>query len=221
MLTPMPNITMPLQANHGKKLLYMARKEKEVPFEILKGKTIINIDGLQEDSEKITFYTSDGGVYIQYHIRDCCEEVSLVEINGDIASLLNSEVLVAEEQISDETPPLNPEYDDSYTWSFYKLATVKGWVDFRWYGTSNGYYSETVDLFKVVETTQVVEHIKTVDIEISQEGKNRLYFNGDADPDIESYVFEAPAGELLATVRALSLAMEQLWSVIDGKTHSV
>ena len=199
----------------------MARKEKEVPFETLKGKTIIRIDGLHEDSEGITFYTSDGRVYRQYHHQDCCEDVSLVDVNGEVLSLIGSEILIAEEVVSEDMPPRDPKYDDSYTWSFYKLATVKGWVDFRWYGTSNGYYSETVDMFEIVETTNVIEHIKTVDIEISQEGKNRLYFNGDADPDIESYVFEAPAGELLATVRALSLAMEQLWSVIDGKTHSV
>lgn len=197
------------------------KKEKEVPFETLKGKTIIRIDGLHEDSDGITFYTSDGRVYRQYHRQDCCEDVLLVDVNGEVLSLIGSEILIAEEVVSEDMPPRDPKYDDSYTWSFYKLATVKGWVDFRWYGTSNGYYSETVDLFEIVDTTQVIEHIKTVDIEISQEGKNRLYFNGDADPDIESYVFEAPAGELLATVRALSLAMEQLWSVIDGKTHSV
>lgn len=147
--------------------------------------------------------------------KDGCEDVSLVEVNGEVLSLIGSEILIAEEVDSEDTPPRDPQYDDSYTWSFYKLATIKGWVDFRWYGTSNGYYSETVDLYEIIDTTQVIEHITTVDIAVSESGQNRLYFNGEDNPDIEQYVFDVPVGVLLATVRALSLAEEQLWKIID------
>lgn len=109
------------------------------------GKTIISIDGMEKGSKTIYFTCSDGSRYEMYHDQDCCEYVRVEDVCGDINRLLNSPITMAEERKSHE----NDEWGDSSTWTFYALATVKGYVDLRWLGESNGYYSESVDFRRI------------------------------------------------------------------------
>lgn len=112
-------------------------------FEDLVGKTLVNIENL--GNEQIIFTLDNEEKYLLYHDQDCCESVSVEDVIGDFEDLLNSPITLAEEVTSNENPEgVTKEYQDSFTWTFYKLATVKGYVTIRWYGESNGYYSESV-----------------------------------------------------------------------------
>lgn len=124
-------------------------------FSDLLGKTITVIDDLEVGNDKITFTTSDGSQYRLYHTQICCEYVSIEDVSGDVADLIGEPLLLAEESTSDENPKgVTPEIQDkSFTWTFYRLATRKGVVVIRWYGESNGFYSESVDFCKVEQAS--------------------------------------------------------------------
>jgi hypothetical protein len=103
--------------------------------------------GLHEDKEgnELCFLNDEILVFL-YHEQDCCESVTIDDVCGDLADLEISPILFAEESTN---ITVKHEHDDSVTWTFYKFATVNGWVDVRWYGTSNGYYSESVNVKSV------------------------------------------------------------------------
>lgn len=113
----------------------------------IQGKTLTRIEVDKTEKEnRIVFECSDGEQFLMFHRSDCCEDVFIDDINGDMNDLLHSPITLAEESVSDdENSNGKSDYDESWTWTFYKLATVKGYVDIKWYGTSNGYYSESVD----------------------------------------------------------------------------
>jgi hypothetical protein len=109
----------------------------------------------------IQLKTSDGCTYRMMHNQDCCETVHIEDICGDMNDLVGSPILMAEEATSQDPTPemelqehlhlMEEPSNESRTWTFYKFATVKGYVTIRWLGQSNGYYSENVD-FEKIET---------------------------------------------------------------------
>lgn len=91
--------------------------------------------------DHITFYRKDGKALTFYHSQDCCESVYIEDINGILSDLVETPILLAEERTEyNETA-----YGDE-CWTFYTFRTIKGSVDVRWYGSSNGYYSTSVSL---------------------------------------------------------------------------
>ena len=134
--------------------MYISYAEKEyVDFEYLLGKTLmsVTVDNDEDNDQYVKFVTTEGETFLMYHEQDCCESVSIENIEGDLQSLVGNPILLAEEVT--ESGKIDPEdnWADSQTWTFYKLATIKGYVDIRWYGTSNGYYSEGVDFVKLLQ----------------------------------------------------------------------
>lgn len=92
-------------------------------------------------NDALYFEQEDGVHFVLTHIQDCCEDVEIESIDGDLDDLIGEPLLMAEEIIK----------VDGDTWTFYKFATVKGYVTIRFYGSSNGYYSERVDWFYLSE----------------------------------------------------------------------
>jgi len=122
------------------------------------------IDGGSRGDELI-FTDTDGAQYIFAHWQNCCESVTIDDIVGDLSDLVGSPLLMAEavahhNENIDGVPPACADADsypycpESFTWTFYKFATNRGYVTVRWLGTSNGCYSESVD-FEVVQLPDV------------------------------------------------------------------
>jgi len=112
-----------------------------VSFEELKGKTLAEVT--QVGKESILFVTSEGERYEMFHMQDCCESVTIEDVCGDLDDLVDSPILLAYVGTNSGEGGYG-----SCTWTFYNLSTIKGSVTIRWYGESNGYYSESVDFMK-------------------------------------------------------------------------
>ncbi len=115
----------------------------DAKFEDLKGKILTHIQ--VNGSDEIIFTTNENKKYRMHHYQNCCESVSIDDICGELDWLLNSPILRAEERTNSDQPKDEEYQDSSFTWTFYEICTLKGSVTIRWYGSSNGYYSESVD----------------------------------------------------------------------------
>lgn len=93
---------------------------------------------------EVRFICDDGSQWEMWHYQDCCEDVHIEDICGDLEDLTGVPLLVAE-------ACTNADVKEQCTWTFYRFSTIKGSVTIRWIGTSNGYYSEEVDFEEVGE----------------------------------------------------------------------
>ena len=95
------------------------------------GKTIIKVIAKQDIYDfiiSLDFIFSDNSIYSMYNEEagtgnDCI--ITLEDVNGDWGSLYDEPLNIAEEVTNKGSDG---------TWTFYKFATIKGYVDLRWYG---------------------------------------------------------------------------------------
>jgi hypothetical protein len=113
-------------------------------YDDLIGKVVKQVDVM--DKERVIFTLEDDTRWIMYHEQDCCETVWLDDVCGDWRTILDSPIVMAEETIQTNTD----DWGESQTFTFYKFATVNGYITLMWKGMSNGYYSETVSFHQEV-----------------------------------------------------------------------
>lgn len=120
-------------------------------LEFMIGKVFSSV---KNEGESVIFRLKDDSEllgYDMYHNQDCCESVYVEDIVGDLQDLVDVPILKAEVRTSTDETPIDPDsyLDDSNTWTFFEFATIKGNVTIRWWGSSNGYYGEDVDIYSV------------------------------------------------------------------------
>lgn len=92
----------------------------------------------------ILVFQNDEVTFIFYHEFQCCEDVQINDVCGDLKDLIGKPILLAEKRTED----IEEEYAlTKYT--FYEFANINGNITVRWHGTSNGSYSVEVDLLRV------------------------------------------------------------------------
>lgn len=111
------------------------------------GKTLTQVT--QNGRESVDFTSDTGERWQMRYEPDCCASCEIEDVCGDIGDLVGSPIVMAEASTNQDKPKDAQYQPDSFTWTFYKLATAKGYVTIRWYGESNGYYSETASFRRI------------------------------------------------------------------------
>ena len=117
-------------------------------LEVVVGKTITSILGLEEESQQVQILFSDGSKLNFHHWQDCCEWVCLYdfELTTSLDKIIGGVINDAREDGRDATNDDNECTDESGYWTFYNINTSRGCINMRWLGQSNGYYSEDVSV---------------------------------------------------------------------------
>lgn len=126
------------------------------------GRIVATVHGGTEGSDAMTMVFTDGSQLKLWHSQDCCESVRIIDVVGDWDDFIGQELLIAEERVDPpEAPPSTGASYESGTWTFYTFRCIKGSMDLRWLGSSNGYYSEkvTTEFVEPQSFSEMAEHV--------------------------------------------------------------
>lgn len=124
-------------------------KEETVGFSVLKGLVLESFEEARGPDE-IRIQAS-GKKFRMFHDQDCCETVDIESIHfvpeSGKAKMIGETILDAVEYTM-----LDKRSDEGEgTYTYYTLRTDSVTITIRWWGTSNGYYSEEADFCRVLE----------------------------------------------------------------------
>lgn len=111
------------------------------------GETLTYVD-IDDSNEQILLTTKSGKQIRIYHSQDCCESVHIEDTHGSWHDLLGKVIIDATHEEDRENDP--PKNEESWTRTTLTFKVNDATVINKWIGTSNGYYSESVNFEEIV-----------------------------------------------------------------------
>lgn len=90
----------------------------------------------------LAIHTENGPICLMSHEQDCCESVYLESGLDELKALIGGTIYDFREAASHS----RSDEDGDEQWVFYIVVTDKGHATLRWEGSSNGYYSTSVNV---------------------------------------------------------------------------
>ena len=126
----------------------MDRKEAQMNREPkdLEGELITEIDVIDNENQnnQVLITTASGRQFLIHHSQDWCEYVRIEGIDGEFRHLVGKVIEQASEVVEDCS-----EGYESATRTTHTFKADKNTVVVRWFGESNGFYSESVDITEI------------------------------------------------------------------------
>jgi hypothetical protein len=126
------------------------KNEKEIEASSLVGEVLTHVDDCDDE---ILLTTESGRRIIIKHEQDCCESVHIEGIEGEWHTLIGKVIVEAKNEIASNDCG---ECGESCTHTELTFKVDDATVISRWIGSSNGYYSEAVELYELIDKNKAV-----------------------------------------------------------------